>query len=155
MSKVWLFVKTHFLTKKFLSFGIIGIINTGIDALVYLLFFDVLFPGVAFIAKGAAFIVASVFSYFANTLFTFKPESKNATQFTVVMAVFLVRMFVTMALAAGINYAVIVWFHVDYAAVPIAKLITPILSSAIMIPIAYFPLDAVYRKFGKKKPEIA
>ncbi len=147
MNRIWLFVKTHFLTKKFLSFGIIGVVNTVIDALVYLLFYNEILPDVAFIAKGAAFIVASVFSYFANAVFTFKPASTNAAQFGVVMAVFLVRMLVTMALAEGIDYGVIHWFGIDYDLYPIAPAITAVLSSAIMIPVAYFALDAVYKRF--------
>lgn len=150
MNKAWLFVKTHFLTKKFLSFAIIGVVNTAIHTLIYLLFYNEILPGVAFVATGVAFIFASIFSYFANAFFTFKPASKNATQFGVVMAVFLIRMFVTMALAEAIDYGVIHWFGVDYDLYPIAPAITAILSSAIMIPVAYFALAAVYTKFGTK-----
>jgi len=151
LNRIWTFVKTHFLTRKFLTFGVIGVVNTAIDSLVYLLFFDLLFPGIVFVARGAGFIVASIFSYFANALFTFKPASRNATQFGVVMAVFLIRMLITMGLAEAVNFIVETKLGVDYDLVPAAKLITPILSSAIMIPIAYFALDVVYRRFGEKQ----
>ncbi|MFA5006342.1 MAG: GtrA family protein [Candidatus Izemoplasmatales bacterium] len=151
MNRIWRFVKTHFLTRKFLTFGIIGVVNTAIDSLVYLLFFDLLVPDVVFVARGVGFIVASIFSYFANALFTFKPESRNASQFGVVMTVFLIRMLVTMGLAEAINYVVETGIGIDYGTVPIAKLITPVMSSAIMIPIAYFALDAAYRRFGGKR----
>jgi putative flippase GtrA len=149
LNRCWIFVKTHFLTKKFLTFGVIGVVNTAIDTLVYLLFYNEIFPGIAFASKGFAFIIASVFSYFANAVFTFKPATKNAVQFAVVMAVFLARMLLTMALAAGIDFAVINWFGVDYDLYPIAETITPLFSSAVMIPLAYFALDVVYRKFGR------
>lgn len=153
MTRIVAFVKTHFLTKKFLTFGIIGVVNTAIDWLIYLLFYNEIVPGIAFVSKGAAFIVASVFSYFANALFTFKPTSRNARQFTVVMFVFLVRLFFTIALAQAIDYALISGFGIDYVLHPAAKSITPILSSAVMIPVAYFALDAVFRKYDRKPGE--
>jgi putative flippase GtrA len=152
LNKVWLFVKTRFLTRKFLTFGIIGVINTLIDALVYGLFFNEITAG-AFLSKSASFIVASVFSYFANAFFTFKPESRNAKQFFAVMLVFLVRLVLSGVLAAGIDYVVTAGFGVDYAAAPAAVYIAPFFSSALMIPVAYFALDAVFRKCGRDAAE--
>ncbi len=153
MSKFWVFVKTNFLTKKFLTFGIIGVVNTAIDAAVYLLADNIIGLDNAFLSKSIAFIIASVFSYFANAVFTFKPASKNAKQFTVVMLVFLIRMLLSAALAEGINYMLVGWLAVDYAVHPAMETIVPILSSAVMIPIAYFALDVVYKKYGAKPAE--
>jgi putative flippase GtrA len=144
------FFKKHFLTRKFLVFCVIGVVNTVIDTLVYLLFYDKITPGIVYASRGAAFIVASVFSYFANAFFTFKPESRNGTQFAVVMLVFLIRMLLTIGLAEIIDYVVVDLIGIDYQIYPIAKSVTPILSSAIMIPIAYFVLDAVFRRYGRK-----
>ncbi|MFH0992774.1 MAG: GtrA family protein [bacterium] len=150
---MWIFVKNNFLTRKFLTFGIIGVINTAIDAAVYMLADNVIGLDSAFLSKSLAFIIASVFSYFANAIFTFKPASKNAKQFSVVMLVFLVRMLISAALAEGVNYALVQWLAVDYAVYPAMETIVPILSSAVMIPIAYFALDVVYKKYGAKPAE--
>jgi putative flippase GtrA len=76
MPKIWGFIKKHFLTKKFLSFGIIGVLNTGIHMLVYYLTFNNIEFEIfnsqinislqlgAFWSNTIAFITASVFSYF-------------------------------------------------------------------------------------------
>lgn len=154
MSKIWEFIKTHFLTKKFLTFGIIGIINTGIHLLVYSICYNFI-PildevALAFIANSIAFVSASVFSYFANAVFTFKPKKKSTTQFTVVMGVYLTRLLISSLLTSAFNHISIEWLHLDYVANPIFKLLPPFLASALLIPIAYFALDWVFKKTDQK-----
>ncbi len=153
LSKLWAFIKNNFLTRKFLTFGIIGVVNTAIDAAVYMLADNVVGLNSAFLSKSIAFILASVFSYFANAIFTFKPASKNAKQFGVVMLVFVVRWLLSAILAEGVNYMLVDWLAVDYDVYPAMETIVPLLSSAVMIPIAYFALDVVYKKYGAKPTE--
>ncbi|MGE4571435.1 MAG: GtrA family protein, partial [Candidatus Izemoplasmatales bacterium] len=78
MNKIWTFIKKHFLTRKFITFGIIGVVNTLIHMLVYGLIYNLLSDQtnylsamIAFIANAIAFVSASTFSYFANAYFTF------------------------------------------------------------------------------------
>ncbi|MDD5294122.1 MAG: hypothetical protein PHW40_07465, partial [Candidatus Izemoplasmatales bacterium] len=65
MKKLYEFIKKNFLTKKFLSFGIIGLINTLIHLLVYSLSYNHIFSTVsqpwllAFLSNTLAFITAS------------------------------------------------------------------------------------------------
>ncbi len=149
MNKIWVFVKKNFLTKKFLTFGIIGILNTFIHLLVYTLIYDentAGFIGGAFFSNAIAFIVASIFSYFANAYFTFKPKNKNTMQFSIVILVFLSRLIVSSLLAELFDFIVINWIGIDYAVYPIAKSIAPFFASALLIPIAYFALDIVFKK---------
>lgn len=149
MNKIWLFVKKNLLTKKFLTFGIIGIFNTFIHLLVYSLIYDentARFIGGAFFSNAIAFIVASIFSYFANAYFTFKPKNKNTMQFSIVILVFLSRLIVSSLLAELFDFIVINWIGIDYAVYPIAKSIAPFFASALLIPIAYFALDIVFKK---------
>lgn len=166
MKKMWLFVKNNFLTKKFLSFGIIGVINTGIHMLIYwicyiLLGFDhiALQIGIlntnlgAFVANIIAFIGASVFSYFANVIFTFKPKNKTAGQFSLVMAVFVVRMLLSSLLTWGFDRLMLDVFLADYEAHSWMAIIAPFFASALMIPIAYFALDFVFKKTDIEKKE--
>ncbi|MDY0138886.1 MAG: GtrA family protein [Candidatus Izemoplasmatales bacterium] len=149
MIKLWNFVKRNFLTKKFLTFGIIGVLNTLLHLLVYNLVYkdsSVSFFTGAFFANAIAFIVASIFSYFANAYYTFKPKNKNARQFYIVILVFLVRLIISSSLAELFDYIVINIIGVDYSVYPIAKSIAPFFASALLIPIAYFALDVVFKK---------
>jgi len=151
------FVVKNFLTRKFITFGIIGIINTGIHLLVYWLVHNALSGPItsdallAFVANTVAFISASVFSYFANAIFTFKPQNRNTLQFVTVILVFLARLFLSNGLTAGFDYIIIHWFNADYALYPLTKIIAPFMGSVLLIPIAYFALDYVFRKTGVKK----
>lgn len=154
MSKIWLFVKKNFLTKKFLTFGIIGILNTFIHLLVYSLIYDetsLAFIGGAFFSNAIAFVVASIFSYFANAYFTFKPKNKNTMQFSIVILVFLTRLLISSLLAELFDYIVINLIGIDYSVYPIAKSIAPFLASALLIPIAYFALDMVFKRTDIEK----
>ncbi|MGD9909488.1 MAG: GtrA family protein [Candidatus Izemoplasmatales bacterium] len=145
MRKLWQFVVKNFLTKKFLTFGIIGVLNTVIDLAVYQLFFHVIHAGV-FWSNTVAFIVASVFSYFMNAIITFKPKNRNATQFSVIMAVYFVRLMTSNGLALLFNYMMVSLLHANYDLHPYLSAVAPFMASALLIPIAYFALDFVFKK---------
>lgn len=141
------------MTKKFITFGFIGVFNTLIHMFVYGLAYDLIFENsslmrsaVAFSANAIAFIVASTFSYFANAYFTFKPKHKTTMQFSAVILVFLTRWVVSSLLAAGFEFMVIEWIQIDYNVYPLAKYIAPFLASALLIPIAYLALNVVFKK---------
>ena len=154
MTKIWEFIKNNFLTKKFLTFGIIGLLNTLIHLLIYNLIYNedsIQFIGGAFFSNAIAFIIASVFSYFANAYFTFKPKNKSTMQFSIVILVFLSRLIVSSLLAELFDFIVINWIGIDYAVYPIAKSIAPFFASALLIPIAYFALDIVFKKTDVEK----
>ena len=118
LSKIWTYIKNHFLTLKFLTFGFVGVINTIIHLSVYGLFYHYLLPVLfqlgsedylaAIISNTAAFITASVFSYFANAFFTFKPKHKSVKQFTYVMFLLLVRLGISNVLVALFEYTMLV-----------------------------------------------
>ncbi|MFA5289888.1 MAG: GtrA family protein [Candidatus Izemoplasmatales bacterium] len=159
MKKLYEFIKKNFLTKKFLSFGIIGLINTLIHLLVYSLSYNHIFSTVsqpwllAFLSNTLAFITASTFSYFANAVFTFKPANKSALQFSAVMGVFLARLLISNLLTTGFDYAIQEWMGIDYALHQWAETIAPFMGSLLLIPIAFFALDVVFKKTDKKKSE--
>ncbi len=156
MIKIWNFIKTHFLTRKFLTFGIIGVVNTGIHMLMYYLAYnniitisDLVLK--AFWSNTIAFVTASVFSYFANAIFTFKPNTKSTVQFSVVMGVYLLRWFISSSLTSLFNSVFVNVFNFDYASYKYLELLAPLVASALLIPIAYFALDWVFRKTDKEK----
>ena len=150
MSKTWNFIKTKFLTKKFLIFGLIGVINTGIHMGVYWVAFNPLELG-PFFSNTIAFIVASVFSYFANAILTFKPKNKSSMQFTAVMAVFFVRLVISGLLTTGFDFIIQNWIGIDYQLHNWTTIIAPFFASALLIPVAYFALEYVFKATDTQK----
>lgn len=150
MNKLLQFIKTKFLTKKFLSFGVIGVVNTVIHLVVYAIFYDTLKAG-PFLSNTVAFISASTFSYFANAIFTFKPKNKSTMQFSVVMLVFLIRLLISNLLTTGFDYILQNWIGVDYEIYRWASKVPPFVASVLLIPIAFFALDYVFKKTDVKK----
>lgn len=153
MNKLWQWIKGTFLTRKFITFGAIGVVNTlihmGIYGLVYNLMDDttaLMSSFIAFIANAVAFVAASTFSYFANAYFTFKPKHKTTMQFSAVFLVFLTRWLISSLLAAGFDYMVVNGFDVNYDLYPLAKYIAPFMASALLIPIAFVALNIVFKK---------
>jgi putative flippase GtrA len=79
-------------------FGITGLVNTGIHALVAVLCLEGFFLGVPWlvagpvVANGVAFVVATVFSYVVNTVWSFSTSinRKNFQRFVVVAVIGLV-----------------------------------------------------------------
>lgn len=150
MINLWNFIKKNFLTKKFITFGIIGVINTLIHMLTYGFFYNQ-FNAKAFLSNVAAFIVASVFSYFANAYFTFKPKHKTTKQFSAVLLVFLTRLLISSLLASAFDFMVIHWLNISYATYPAATYIAPMLASVLLIPLAFLALNVVFKKTSDMK----
>ncbi len=161
LARIWFFIRDKFLTKKFITFGFIGVLNTGIHMTVYSVGYSklssLLGPSQielsAFISNTFAFITASIFSYFANAIFTFKPNKRTYRQFYFVILVFIIRLLISSTLTATFNYIVIDWFNVNYDLAPWAKFIAPFMGSALLIPVAYFALDFVFKKTDIIKKE--
>ncbi len=124
--------------------------NTGIDTLVYYLMYWTIDPG-AFLSKTVAFFTASIFSYFANVIFTFKPKNRSAAQFSIVMFIFGLRWLISASLAWLFDYGFINWLHIDFQSNKFLSVMPSLLASALLIPIAYFALDWIFRKTGEEK----
>lgn len=157
MNKLLQFVKRNFITKKFLTFGIVGVINTLIHMGVYWIFYNLMFINSlstsvsAFLANTIAFICASTFSYFANAIFTFKPKNKSTLQFSAVLLVFLVRLLISNGLTTAFDYIIQNWIGIDYSIHSWTSVIAPFTASVLLVPIAYFALDYVFKKTDIKK----
>ncbi len=143
--KILLIIKNNFLTRKFLTFGLIGVINTAIHMGVYWIAFNPLAMG-PFFSNTFAFIIASIFSYFANAFLTFKPKNKTSMQFSAVMIVFLIRLLVSGVMTTGFDYIIQNWIGINYSLHSWTTIIAPFFASALLIPIAYFALEYVFKK---------
>lgn len=153
IKKLWKWGIKRFINKKFMIFACIGVINTlihiGILWIMYKLFgalgvFQVESTNTAgiLIANTFAFILASVFSYFANNRFTFGNKTGNWKEFWATIIVFLARLGLTQLLtlifvlifkACNLGY---IW----------SEYVGPLGSSIIMIPITYIVLDKILGK---------
>lgn len=69
-------MKTKLIRKQFLSYSTIGVISLIIDALIYIILYDIFFISKS-LSKIISFIVASVNSFIGNKIFTFRAKSFN------------------------------------------------------------------------------
>lgn len=150
MTRLWAFVKNNFLTKKFLTFGIVGVMNTIIHLTIYQICYNLIDLG-PFWSNTVAFISASTFSYFMNAIFTFKPKNKNAIQFSVIMLVYFIRLMTSNGLTYFFDYAMLNWLHANYEAHSYLSAVAPFVASALLIPISFFALDIVFKKTDTQK----
>jgi hypothetical protein len=67
------------------------------------------------------------------------------------MIVYIVRLLTSSTLTSIFNTIAIQWFKFDYQANEILSLVAPLLASALLIPIAYFALDWVFKKTDTEK----
>lgn len=170
---MWKWFKEKFLSYAFLAFVIIGVINTAIDYVVHwgtLIACDKVFFASyditnvqtgfpyhfsVFLAKGLAFTLASIFSYFANAKFTYKVKEKSTKQFGFVFLTYLFRFAVTYLL----DLAFIRLFKVMVSEEIYAKYwnqIPNLAASILLIPVFYIVLGIVYKltdKRSKKEDE--
>jgi len=62
---------------QFVKFGLVGVLNTGVDWVVFYLLTASLLANSETIAKAIAFVVAMINSYILNTIWTFRKEYKE------------------------------------------------------------------------------
>ena len=133
---MWNKIKERFLTKQFLTFGIIGVINTLVSQGLYMVLVGME------VAVGTASILSDVLSmigsYFMNTYFTYKqkPTWKSAVTFP-------------LSYIPGIIIsALMVVLVVDILHAP--KMFAKILSLPLYIPVNFLCMSFIMKKFGKK-----
>lgn len=126
----------YFFSEKFIRFCIIGIINTVIHLIIYNLL-RIEYGGT--IATTIAFIIASIFSYFANSLYTYKTEIKKKT-FFLAMITFTVKLL----LNDGLEFA----FSHLFNKLNLSTLIkyNPIFITAIILPLQFLVFNKIFKE---------
>lgn len=124
------------ISEKFIRFCIIGIINTIIHLIIYNLLREK-YGGT--IATTIAFIMASLFSYFANSLYTYKAAIKKKT-FFLVMLVFVIKLLLNDGLEFGLSYL--------FTKVGVLELIkyNPIFITAIILPLQFLVFNRIFKE---------
>lgn len=150
IKKLWRWGVKKFWNKKFITFCIIGVLNTFIHLgtlwLMYKIFDAAnilqeqnLETVKVLIGNAVAFIVASTFSYFANNYITFKNKKSDTKTFVESMIIFLARF--------GLTELLTFIFVSIFKALKLGdiwiKYVGPFSASIIMIPIAYVFLAKV------------
>ncbi len=129
-------IKEKFFTKQFLTFGIIGVINTLVSQGLYMLFVK-LNTGVG-TASILGDVISMVGSYFMNTLITYKqkPNWKSAVTFPLSYIPGII-------ISALMVIIVVDWLHAP-------KMFAKILSLPLYIPVNFLCMSFIMKTFGKK-----
>lgn len=164
MKKLFNCFKEKFLNKSFLSFIIIGVINTLINT------FFVWFVSKVFVwIKGSeitatdsiyslstavstlvAFAAASTFSYFANAHFTYKQDKRDALTFFDAILSFALRYGLTWVLTFLLGKLFTVWLSSTSLDQEQITTIANLVASVIMIPPFYIMLGLVFKRAKKR-----
>ena len=128
-------IKEKFFTRKFLSFAIIGAINTFVAIGLYMLFVTLgVNVGVAsFLGDGLTMIL----SYFMNTIFTYrqKPSLKSAVTFPL-------SYIPGMIISAAVTLIVVNVFHGP-------KMWAKAIALPIYFPVNFLCMSFIMKRFGK------
>ena len=150
IKRIWHWGINKFWNRKFITFCIIGVLNTLIHLgtlwAMYKLF-DIanilqeenLETVKVLIGNAVAFIVASTFSYFANNYITFRNKKSDTKTFVESMIIFLARFGLTELL----TFIFVSIFKAMKLGEVWIKYVGPFSASIIMIPIAYIFLAKV------------
>lgn len=121
--------------KKYaLKFSIIGVLNTVIHMVVYNLLIGTL---TVVLSQIIAFVVASIFSYFANAKVTYNKEAEMRT-FSLVVLVFGVRLILNALLAYGFEQALIFIQFEQF--IPLI----PIMITAVLLPLQFITFNIIF-----------
>lgn len=125
---------------RFIKFCVIGVINTIIHLVIYVLLLRQTDQVV--ISQIVAFIIASLFSYWANTLFTYQEKMQKRT-FYLAMLTFILKLLLN-ALLAKIFEMLLIQLDLESF-----KKIIPLFITAILLPLQFLVFNKIFEKSGE------
>lgn len=164
MNKLFRWIKEKFLNKSFLSFVIIGIINTIINTILVwfvskcfvwikgsdILADDPLYVWSVGVSTFVAYVGASLFSYFANAHFTYNQDKKDTKTFIEAVISFALRYGLTWVLTWAFGLLLTYLFRNTNLSQETITTIANLIASIIMIPPFYFMLGFVFKRTKKR-----
>lgn len=164
MSKLFKWIKEKFINKAFLSFVIIGIINTIINSIFVwfiskcfvwingadILSDDPLYFWSVGVSTFVAYVAASLFSYFANAHFTYKQDKKDAKTFIEAVITFAARYGLTWVLTWALGLLFTWMLSKTSLSQETITTIANLVASVLMIPPFYFMLGFVFKRTKKR-----
>ena len=164
MKKLFSWIKTKFLNRAFLSFIIIGVINTLINT--FFVWFvskifvwikgseitstDAIYSLSTAVSTLVAYVMASLFSYFANAHFTYKQDNKDVLTFLDAAISFALRYGFTWVLTFFLGKLFTIWLSSTSLDQEQITTIANLVASVIMIPPFYIMLGFVFKRTKKR-----
>lgn len=167
MSKLFDYIKKKFINKSFLTFCIIGVLNTAINALVIYLAYKVfgLIYHVEFIddlgkesaeyiisfgiSTLAGFTISSIFSYYTNAKFTYNTKVNKQNALNSALA-FIIRFVATYVLSL-LAYELVIVILPNFEYKDLLKTIVNTLVSLALVPPFYLVFKLIFK--GKDEEE--
>lgn len=100
-----------------------------------------------------AFVLASLFSYFANAIFTYKQKKRDKKTFLEASIAFVLRFVLTYLFTLLIWYLILLIFSVESDPSGWYRTISNFIASVIMIPPFYIVLGLVFKRTKKRMEE--
>ncbi|MCL2521783.1 MAG: GtrA family protein [Erysipelotrichales bacterium] len=135
-----------FLSREFLTFGIIGVLNTLVHFAIYfaVLYFLPAERLFIHISEAIAFIIASCFSIYMNSRFTFKVKASRER--TTAVFIVLICKFIADQLLTWFFISIILWQFGENS----FERFAPIIAQIILIPLTFLALRFVFLFKPKK-----
>lgn len=127
---------------RFIRFCLIGVVNTIIHLVIYNLLLNEIDKVV--LSQIIAFIIASLFSYWANTLFTYREKMRRKT-FYLSMLTFIIKLLLNAGLAKAFEM-LFIWLKF----ISLKKII-PLFITAILLPLQFLVFNKIFEKSGEYK----
>lgn len=163
MKKLINLIKSKFLTKQFISFVIIGFINTLINFIVLwcsetglnniieaitgkeIVINSIPNYIVRILSVTLAFLIATIFSYFANSRFSFNNKNYSIKKLMETIGVLLIRLIIVIILTEC--FVIILGYTnlSDIVSNETSDSIANLLASILMIPAAYLVLEKILK----------
>lgn len=125
-----------FFTRTFILFGILGVINTVIHILFYSLFNGLIHHTVSNLL---AFLIASLFSYFANSYITYQKKTNNKT-FVLSLMVFGLKLLISTLLEMLI-YRILTNQDITPSLI---NIVTPLVITSLITPLQFLVFNRIF-----------
>ena len=141
-------IKKAFFNKKFLTFCIIGGLAYLIHQGIYLLYtkaFNFYDDKYHLISTAIAFSIASIFTYYANAIFTYKTKASSKTMWQSII-VFILKFVLTEALTLGIMAIMNANFDKKDVFYKVVDIMLPLILTCITLILQFFAFNVIFRE---------
>lgn len=144
----WKYIREKFLSKQFILFIVVGLLNTLIN---YLVLWGSLKIGIMrVIGVALAFIVASIFSYFANSRISFNNRNYSWKKAFETFTIFLIRLLLVELLTEAFVWIIAKGNLLSMFTKETKDSVANLFASILLIPVFYLVLE----KILKEKKEV-
>ncbi len=146
-------IKKVFFNKKFLTFCIIGGLAYLIHQGIYLLYtktFNFYDDKYHLISTAIAFSIASIFTYYANAIFTYKTKASSKTMWQSIV-VFIIKFVLTEVLTLGIMAIMNANFDKKDVFYKVVDIMLPLILTCITLILQFFAFNVIFKEDKKEE----